>query len=93
MILFNYFVYIVPKDELLILKKYLRILCYLKFGKRMNRTLKWITGKNNIVIKMLYLSSTIIPDSNFNLQQTCSKPCIASLQICSKFSMTSLQVL
>ena len=32
------------------------------------------------------------PDSNFNLQQTCSKPCIASLQTCSKFRMTSLQV-
>ena len=32
------------------------------------------------------------PDSNFNLQQTCSKPCIATLQTCIKFSMTSLQV-
>ena len=32
------------------------------------------------------------PDSNFNLKQTCSKPCIASLQTCSKFRMTSLQV-
>ena len=32
------------------------------------------------------------PDSNFNLQQTCSKSCIASQQTCSKFRMTSLQV-
>ena len=47
-------------------------------------------SRSRIGLSVYFLEQDANPDSNFNLQQTCSKPCIASLQTCSKFSMTSL---